>query len=62
VQSGVAQQALTLLRTIDWLRVDGQAGAHLKSLPGFHEPQGIAVVPDAKAVAVANGKARVFSC
>jgi DNA-binding beta-propeller fold protein YncE len=28
----------------------------VKSLPGFHEPQGIAVVPDAKLVAIANGQ------
>src|SRR5713101_5749909 len=32
------------------------AGTHLKSLPGFREPQGIAVVPDTKAVAIANGQ------
>ena len=29
--------------------------AHLKSLTGFHEPQGIAAVPDLSAMAVANG-------
>ena len=29
--------------------------AHLKSLTGFHEPQGIAAVPDLAAMAVANG-------
>src|SRR6266545_2021243 len=29
---------------------------HLKSLPGFREPQGIAMVADAKLVAVANGQ------
>ena len=28
---------------------------HLKSLPGFHEPQGIASVPDLDGMAVANG-------
>ena len=28
---------------------------HLKSLAGFHEPQGIAVVPELGAVAIANG-------
>ncbi|HWK11874.1 MAG TPA: hypothetical protein VNR64_17570 [Vicinamibacterales bacterium] len=28
---------------------------HLKSLTGFHEPQGIAAVPDLNAMAVANG-------
>jgi DNA-binding beta-propeller fold protein YncE len=36
--------------------VDVSTGTHLKSLPGFREPQGIAVVPDAKIVAVANGQ------
>jgi DNA-binding beta-propeller fold protein YncE len=36
--------------------IDAKAGTHLKSLPGFHEPQGIAAVPDAKAVAIANGQ------
>ena len=36
--------------------IDVRAGTHLKSLPGFHEPQGIAAVPDAKAVAIANGQ------
>jgi DNA-binding beta-propeller fold protein YncE len=36
--------------------LDLKAGTHLKSLPGFREPQGIAVVPDAKMVAVANGQ------
>jgi YncE-like protein len=35
--------------------LDTAANTHLKSLPGFHEPQGIAIVPDQKAVAVANG-------
>src|SRR3954471_17887879 len=34
--------------------VDVRAGTHLKSLPGFREPQGIAGVADAKAIAVAN--------
>src|SRR5262245_30389405 len=28
---------------------------HLKSLPGFHEPQGLAFVSDAGAIAIANG-------
>src|SRR5881409_2365774 len=28
--------------------LDVRAGAHVKSVPGFREPQGIAVVPDAK--------------
>src|SRR5438105_3686893 len=36
--------------------VDTKAGAHLKSLPGFREPQGIAIATDTKAVAVANGQ------
>lgn len=35
--------------------VDVNAGNHVRSLPGFREPQGIAVVPDATLVAVANG-------
>jgi YVTN family beta-propeller protein len=30
--------------------------SHVKSVPGFREPQGIVVVPDAKLVAVANGQ------
>jgi DNA-binding beta-propeller fold protein YncE len=36
--------------------LDLKAGNHIKSLPGFREPQGIAVVPDARRVAVANGR------
>lgn len=36
--------------------LDLKSGGHVKSLPGFREPQGIAVVPDAKLVAVANGQ------
>ena len=36
--------------------IDLQAGTHLKSLPGFHEPQGIAAIADATAIAVANGQ------
>ena len=36
--------------------LDTAAGTHLKSLPGFREPQGIALLPDAKSVAVANGE------
>src|SRR5207248_3963277 len=36
--------------------VDVKEGRHVKSLPGFREPQGIAVVPYAKVVAVANGQ------
>jgi len=36
--------------------LDLKSGTHVKSLTGFREPQGIAVVPDAKLVAVANGQ------
>lgn len=36
--------------------LDVKAGKHLRSLPGFREPQGIAVVPDTKLIAVANGQ------
>jgi DNA-binding beta-propeller fold protein YncE len=36
--------------------LDTKAGTHLRSLPGFREPQGIAVASDAKVVAVANGQ------
>jgi DNA-binding beta-propeller fold protein YncE len=36
--------------------LDVKAGVHFKSVPGFREPQGIAVLPDANAVAVANGQ------
>src|SRR5258708_9516584 len=36
--------------------LDLKGSTHLRSLPGFKEPQGIAVVPDVKAVAVANGQ------
>src|SRR5438552_15868472 len=32
-----------------------KSSSHLKSLPGFREPQGLAVLPDARLVAVANG-------
>src|SRR5262245_24466366 len=35
--------------------LDVKNGTHLKSLQGFREPQGIAVVPEARVVAVANG-------
>jgi DNA-binding beta-propeller fold protein YncE len=35
--------------------VDTAANAHVTSLTGFREPQGMAVVPDLGAVAVANG-------
>src|SRR5258708_23565199 len=36
--------------------LDLKGNSHLKSLPGFKEPQGIAVVSDAKAAAIANGQ------
>jgi len=36
--------------------LDVKAGKHLRSLSGFREPQGIAAVPDAKLVAIANGQ------
>jgi DNA-binding beta-propeller fold protein YncE len=36
--------------------VDIAAGTHLKSLTGFREPTGVASVPDAGSVAVANGQ------
>lgn len=36
--------------------IDTAAGALLKSLPGFHEPQGIAVAGDLDVIAVANGQ------
>jgi len=36
--------------------LDLKSSRHAKSLPGFREPQGIVVVPDAKFVAVANGQ------
>jgi len=35
--------------------IDTAKGAHLRSLGGFHEPQGIAIASDFEAVAVANG-------
>ena len=35
--------------------VDVKSGSHLRSLPGFHEPQGIGSVPDRSLIAVANG-------
>jgi DNA-binding beta-propeller fold protein YncE len=35
--------------------LDTAKSTHLRSLTGFHEPQGIAVVPDLAAVAIANG-------
>jgi DNA-binding beta-propeller fold protein YncE len=36
--------------------LDLEAGSHVKSLAGFREPQGIAVLPDVRTVAVANGQ------
>jgi DNA-binding beta-propeller fold protein YncE len=36
--------------------LDVGAASHFKSLSGFREPQGIAVIPDINAVAVANGQ------
>jgi len=36
--------------------LDLNAGAHLKRLPGFREPQGIAALADARMIAVANGQ------
>jgi YVTN family beta-propeller protein len=36
--------------------LDLKGNRHVKSVPGFREPQGIAVVPDGKLVAVANGQ------
>ncbi len=36
--------------------LDLKSNSHAKSVPGFREPQGVAVVPDAKLVAVANGQ------
>jgi DNA-binding beta-propeller fold protein YncE len=37
--------------------VDTAKGAYLRSLPGFHEPQGVATVADLNAIAIANGEA-----
>jgi len=36
--------------------LDTAANAHVRSVKGFREPQGMAIVPDAGAVAVANGE------
>jgi DNA-binding beta-propeller fold protein YncE len=36
--------------------LDVKADVHFRSLPGFREPQGIAVAADPRAVAVANGQ------
>jgi DNA-binding beta-propeller fold protein YncE len=36
--------------------LDLKSHAHLKSLPGFREPQGIAVATDAQVIGVANGE------
>ena len=35
--------------------IDTSRNAHLRSIVGFHEPQGVAVLPDLGAVAIANG-------
>ena len=35
--------------------VDVKNGSHLRSLPGFREPQGVGSVPDRSLIAVANG-------
>jgi YVTN family beta-propeller protein len=35
--------------------VDTATGSFITSIPGFHEPQGLAVVADVNAIAVANG-------
>jgi len=40
--------------TVDVL--DLKTSRHIKSVPGFREPQGIVVVPDATLVAIANGQ------
>ena len=36
--------------------LDLKSSSHAKSVTGFREPQGVAIVPDAKLVAVANGQ------
>jgi DNA-binding beta-propeller fold protein YncE len=36
--------------------LDTKASAHVRSLPGFREPQGIAILPDAMLVGIANGQ------
>src|SRR5213594_1564535 len=36
--------------------LDLKSRQHIKSVPGFREPQGIVVLPDAKLVAIANGQ------
>jgi DNA-binding beta-propeller fold protein YncE len=38
--------------------LDTRAATHVKRLPGFEEPQGIAYIADAHAVAIANGQGR----
>lgn len=35
--------------------LDTAKGQHLRSVPGFHEPQGVAAIPDVNGVAIANG-------
>src|SRR5215213_7643198 len=36
--------------------LDLRTSTHIKSLAGFHEPQGIAALPNLKTIAVANGE------
>src|SRR5437667_6843123 len=36
--------------------IDLRSGTVVKSVQGFHEPQGVQAVPDVKSVAVANGQ------
>lgn len=35
--------------------IDTANSTHVTTIPGFHEPQGVAVVPDVNVIAVANG-------
>ena len=35
--------------------LDTARGHHLRSLPGFHEPQGVATIADLNSIAIANG-------
>src|SRR5437867_6106325 len=35
--------------------IDTAKNVHLRSLPGFHEPQGVAVLSDLNAIGIANG-------
>src|SRR4051794_658153 len=85
IASGVAQEPLVLLATIDLPGVQGRidhlavdpdsqrafvaalgnntvevldlrTNTHVKSLAGFHEPQGIAALAHLNTIAVANGE------